>query len=92
MGRPISKRQATTRSAAIGAVVTELRLKKGASYQAVSERVGCADRYMHDIETGRANPTIAILQAISDYHKIRLSSLIRMAEDRYASARRKRKS
>jgi transcriptional regulator with XRE-family HTH domain len=88
MGRPIRKRQATTRSASIGAVVTELRLKKGASYQDVADKVGTSDRYMHDVETGKANPTIGVLQAVADFHGMKLSRLIAMAEAKYA--RRKR--
>jgi transcriptional regulator with XRE-family HTH domain len=89
MGRPIRKRQATTRSASIGAVLTELRLKRGVGYQEVSEKVGCSDRYLHDVETGKANPTIDILQALADYHKVKLSRLIGMAEAKYEKARRR---
>lgn len=91
MGRPIRKRQATTRSASIGAVVTELRLKKGVSYQQVAEKTGTSDRYMQRVETGKANPTIEVLQAVADYHKIRLSRLIAMAEAKYARRKRVKK-
>jgi transcriptional regulator with XRE-family HTH domain len=89
MGRPIRKRQATTRTAAIGAVVTELRLKKGLGYQAVADRVGIDYDYLQKLEMGKApNPTIGVLQALADFHRIKLSRLIAMAEDKYA--RRKR--
>lgn len=91
MGRPIRKRQATTRSASIGAVVTELRLKKGLPYQEVAEKVGCTDRYMHDIETGKANPTIGILQAVADFYHVKFSRLIALAETKYSRRKRPKK-
>jgi transcriptional regulator with XRE-family HTH domain len=87
MGRP-PKRKADTREQALGAVITELRLKKGLSGQAVAEKVGVNESHMNEIETGKQNPTYRVLQAIADLHKIRLSKLIWMAEEKYN--RRKR--
>ena len=71
--------------------MTELRLKKGVSYQEVAHKAGTSDRYMHRIETGDANPSMAVLQAVADYHKIRLSRLIAMAEAKYARRKRPKK-
>ena len=82
------KRKASTPLEALGAVITELRVKRGLSYQDVAERVGCDDSYLNKVEHGRKNPTVKLLQAIADFHRVRLSSLFKMAEDRYA--RRKR--
>jgi transcriptional regulator with XRE-family HTH domain len=92
MGRPIGKRKATTREQSIGAVLTELRLNKGISYQTVAFAVGCNDAYLHRVETGKTNPTIKLLQAIADYHRVKLSRIIGMAEDKYARRPRTKKS
>ena len=84
MGRPIGKSKADTRERALGAVVTELRLKKGLTAQDVAEKVGCNDGHMNEIETGKQNPTFRVLQAIADFHKMRLSRLLAIAEDKYS--------
>jgi len=88
MGRPISKRKADTRERALGAAITELRLKKGLSAQDVAEKVGLSDGHMNEIETGKQNPTFRVLQAIADFYRMRLSRLIAMAEKRYERSRR----
>lgn len=82
MGRPL-KRKAETREQAIGAVITELRLKKGMSGQDVAHKVGCNDGHMYEIERGQQNPTYKVLQAIADLHKIKLSKLFALAEKKY---------
>ena len=87
MGRPL-KRKAETREQAIGAVITELRVKKTLSGQAVAEKVGVNESHMYEIETGKQNPTYRVLQAIADLHKIRLSKLLWMAEEKYKRAKR----
>jgi transcriptional regulator with XRE-family HTH domain len=87
MGRPV-KRRANTREQALGAVITELRLKKGMIGQYVAEKVGVNESHMNEIENGKQNPTFRVLQAIADLHKIRLSKLIWMAEEKYNRRRR----
>ncbi len=88
MGRPIRNRKNDTPEQALGAVITELRLKKGIGYQEVAEKVGCNDAYLHRVETGKTNPSFRLLKAIADYHAMRLSRLLRMAEDKYNRRRR----
>ena len=88
MGRPISKRKADTRERALGAVITDLRLKKDLTSQDVAEKVGCNDGHMNEIETGKQNPTFRVLQAIADFHKMKLSRLLAMAEKKYDSHKR----
>ena len=88
MGRPISKRKTETPEQALGAVITELRMKKGLSYQDVAEKVGCNDAYLHRVETGKTNPSFRLLKAIADFHRIRLSKLLWMAEEKYDRAKR----
>jgi transcriptional regulator with XRE-family HTH domain len=87
MGRPL-KRKAETREQAIGAVITELRVKKGLTGQDVAEKVGCNDGHMYEIEAGKQNPTYKVLQAIADLHGIKLSKLFALAERKYERGRR----
>jgi transcriptional regulator with XRE-family HTH domain len=87
MGRPV-KRKADTREQAIGAVITELRLKKGLTGQDVAEKVGVNESHMNEIENGKQNPTYRVLQAIADLHGIKLSKMFAMAEGKYERGRR----
>jgi transcriptional regulator with XRE-family HTH domain len=87
MGRPV-KRKAETREQALGAVITELRLKKGLTGLVVSEKVGVNESHMNEIENGKQNPTYKVLQAIADLHGIKLSKLFAMAEKKYERGRR----
>lgn len=87
MARPL-KRKSDTREQALGTVITELRVKKGMTGQDVAEKVGCHEGHMNEVETGKQNPTLRLLQAIADFHKIRLSRLISLAEKKYARRRR----
>jgi transcriptional regulator with XRE-family HTH domain len=90
MGRPVAqlKRKTDTREAAFGAVITELRVKKGLGYEDVAHKVGCNPGYMSDIERGKKNPTMKVIQAIADTHGLKLSKLIAMAERKYERGRR----
>jgi len=87
MGRPV-KRKAETREQALGAVITELRLKKGLTGLVVSEKVSVNESHMNEIENGKQNPTYKVLQAIADLHGIKLSKLFAMAEKKYERGRR----
>src|SRR5260370_19057424 len=82
------KRKTDTREQALGAVITELRVKRGISYQDVAEKVGCNDSHMNQIEHGKKNPTLKLLQAIADFHHIRLSRMLALAEQKYKRRRR----
>jgi len=88
MGRPL-KRKAETRQQAIGAVITELRVKRGLSGQDVAEKVGVNESHMYEIEAGKQNPTYKVLQAIADLNRIKLSSLFQLAEKKYEQHRRR---
>lgn len=90
MGRPVAqlKRKTDTREAALGAVITELRVKKGWGYEEVAHKVGCNPGYMSDIERGLKNPSLRIVQAIADVHDIKLSKLFALAEKKYERGRR----
>jgi transcriptional regulator with XRE-family HTH domain len=77
------KRACSTPAEALGAVVTALRLKQKRGYQDVAHEVGCSPGYMNDMEHGKRNPTLKVLQAIADAHKIKLSRLLALAERKY---------
>jgi len=90
MGRPVAplKRKTDTREAAFGAVITELRVKRGLGYEEIAHKVGCNPGYMSDIERGRKNPSMKIIQAIADVHHVKLSKLFALAEKKYERSRR----
>jgi transcriptional regulator with XRE-family HTH domain len=89
MGRPVTqlKRKTNTREAALGAVITELRVKQGWGYEEVAHKVGCNASYMSDIERGKQNPSLRIIQAIADVHGLKLSKMFSMAEKKYERRR-----
>jgi transcriptional regulator with XRE-family HTH domain len=87
VGRPVSgklARKADTTGEALGAVITELRVKKGLGYEDVAHKVGCSPSYMNGIEHGKHNPTLKVLQAIADIHDIKMSRLFALAEKKYS--------
>ncbi len=84
------KRACNTPGEALGAVITELRLRKGWSFHQVSSQVRCDPSYMNGIEHGKQNPTLEVLQAIADLHGIKLSRLIAMGERRYERGSQKK--
>jgi len=91
VGRPVSGnlvRKTDTREAALGAVITELRVKQGWGYEYVAHKVGCNPSYMNGIERGKHNPTIKVVQAIADVHHIKLSKMFAIAEKKYERGRR----
>ncbi|HEY1525597.1 MAG TPA: helix-turn-helix transcriptional regulator [Candidatus Angelobacter sp.] len=91
MGRPVSgklERKTDTTGEALGAAITELRVKKGWGYEEVAHKVGCNPGYMSDIERGKKNPSLKIIQAIADVHEIKLSKLFALAERKYERGRR----
>jgi len=91
VGRPVSGklvRKTDTTGEALGAVITNLRVKQGWGYEYVAHRVGCSPSYMNGIELGKQNPTLKVLQAIADVHHIKLSKLFAMAEKKYERSRR----
>jgi transcriptional regulator with XRE-family HTH domain len=91
VGRPVSgnlARKTDTTDEALGAVITELRVKKGWGYEDVAHKVGCSPSYINGIEHGKQNPTLRVIQAIADVHGLKLSKLFALAERKYARGRR----
>lgn len=86
------KRECDTPERALGAVITELRLKQGLSSAHVAHQVGCNSGYMSEMEHGKRNPTFKVLKAIADVHKIKLSLIIARAERKHERCPKKKKA
>ncbi len=84
------KRGCDTPERAFGAVITELRIKRGWGYQHVATEVGCAPGYMNEIEHGKHNPTFEVLRAIADVHEIKLSRLFALSERKHENCPKKK--
>ena len=52
------------------------RKKKGVTLKAVAERVGCTDAYISQIETGKAKPSIKVLQKIAKVLEVEIRDLL----------------
>lgn len=94
VGRPISslERECDTPKQALGAVITELRTRRGWGYEHVAHRVGCSPGYMNAIEHGKQNPTFDVLQAIADLHGLKLSRLLALGERKHERCSKKKKA
>ena len=64
----------------IGKVIVELRKQKGVSQERMSLEVPIARRYMSDLENGKSNPSLDVLERAANYFDMKLSELIAMAE------------
>ncbi len=91
VARPVSsnlKRKCDTPEQALGAVITDLRTKRGWGYAYVSRKVGCDASHMNGIEHGKHNPSLKLLLAIADLHGVKLSQIFARAEKKHLKARK----
>lgn len=70
--------------------IRELRLARGVTQDELSERVGVFRTYMSRIETGVANPTLTLVQALADALGLTLSELVDFPPAQSASRKRAR--
>jgi transcriptional regulator with XRE-family HTH domain len=84
------KRDCDTPERALGAVITELRLKQDLNTADVAATVDCNLGYLNEIEHGTRNPCFKLLKAIADLHKIKLSVLIARAERKHENCKKKK--
>jgi transcriptional regulator with XRE-family HTH domain len=78
--RPIgipSRRQTDTIEKALGATVTELRIKKGVSQAALADKLGYSVSYISKLERGQMNPTLRTLFDLADSLGIEPDLLVR---------------
>ncbi len=93
VARPISnklKRQTKTLGAALGTVITRLRVEKQWSQRRLAEKSGYESSSISRIERGRANPTMALLIVMADVFGLRPSHLLARAERLYLKHQKKR--
>lgn len=76
------KRQTRTLGQAIGAVVTELRLKKKWSQGQLAAKSGYSDGWINQLENGKTNPTMALVIVMTDIFGLKLSQFFARAERR----------
>ena len=88
--RPIgipSRRQADTIEKALGATVTELRIKKGVSQAALADKLGYSVSYISKLERGQMNPTLRTLFDLADSLGIEPDLLVRAMKRSFNRAR-----
>lgn len=64
----------------VGKAIIQLRKNKGVSQETMSLEAGIARRYMSDLENGKSNPGLDVLERAANYLGVRLSELIALAE------------
>ncbi len=90
MARPISeklKRQTRTLAEALGAAITQLRVKKRWSQGQLAEKSGYELSSISRIERGKTNPTMALVIVMADTFSLRPSQLLARAERKYRKGR-----
>lgn len=67
---------------ALGQTVRQLREEAGWTQEAFADHCGFFRTYMSRIETGKANPTLNVIEVISKAVELRPSKMLAMAESR----------
>jgi transcriptional regulator with XRE-family HTH domain len=61
----------------LGALITELRLKKGESLQKVADAVGVSKAHVWELEKGRAqNPSMGLVTRLADHFGVSVAALV----------------
>lgn len=76
------KRSNSTLPEAVGAEITERRIKAGLSQQALSDRLGYDVNYIGQIERAEKSPTLTTLISICTAFEVALSEFLKAAEKR----------
>ena len=94
MPRPIgipSRRQTDTIEKALGATVTELRIRKGVSQAALADKLGYSISYISKLERGQMNPTLRTLFDLADSLGIEPDVLVKTMKRAFDHARSRSK-
>ncbi|HWF06456.1 MAG TPA: helix-turn-helix transcriptional regulator [Candidatus Angelobacter sp.] len=78
-----TERKHATPDQAVGAVITELRLRRNWSHADMAERVGYSDKHINSVEMGQKSPTHRMLVATAQLFGLRPSQLLARAEKLY---------
>ena len=81
------KRESKTLGQAIGAVVTQLRLKKKWSQGELGVEVGYSTSWVNKLENGKINPTLELVIALADTFGLTLSQFFARVERKYQKGR-----
>jgi transcriptional regulator with XRE-family HTH domain len=76
------KRQTRTQQEAIGAVLTELRVKRGWSQRKLADLLGYDQAYILQLERGLKRPTLRTLEVFARAFEMEVSDLVEAAERR----------
>jgi transcriptional regulator with XRE-family HTH domain len=92
--RPIgipSRRQTDTIEEALGATVTELRIRRGVSQAALADKLGYSVSYISKLERGQMNPTLRTLFDLADSFGIEPDVLVKTMKRSFERARSRSK-
>jgi len=64
----------------IGIVIKKMRAEKGISQERLALDTGIGRRYMSDVENGRRNVSLEIVEKIADYFGIKASEFVHRIE------------
>lgn len=76
------KRETRTRQEAIGAVLTELRVKRGWSQRKLADLLGYDQNYIWQLERGLKSPNLRTLEVFARAFAMEVSDLVSAAERR----------
>ena len=65
----------------LGITLKKLRIQKGVSQEKVALEAGIGRRYMSDIENGRRNVSLEIIDKIAMFFEMKASELIKITEE-----------
>ena len=65
----------------LGITLKKLRAQKGVSQEKLALETGIGRRYMSDIENGRRNVSIEIIEKIATFFEMKASELVKIIEE-----------
>jgi transcriptional regulator with XRE-family HTH domain len=86
------KRLTSSLPGALGAELTDRRIKAGWSQQSLSDRLGYDINYIGQIERAEKSPSLETLISFATAFETQLSELIRAAEERFTPPRKRAKN
>jgi transcriptional regulator with XRE-family HTH domain len=80
--KPTSRRAISAEHLALGSVIRQLRARHALSQEDLGLRVGLHRNYVGAIERGEINPTFRTLLTLTSGLDVRLSTVVRLCEQR----------
>lgn len=82
------KRSTANLPSALGAELTDRRIKAGWTQQALADRLGYDVKYIWEIEQARKSPTLTTLMSIAAVFDLTLSDLFKAAQRRVSPSKK----